>query len=170
MPAALDSSDRVLVFCFEDTDVLPWRTRDRTGLNFTMMEAVSARTGLAFHYQGRPWRRCQDDLRAGRNFQIVELNGAASEATSIYDSRNSLFGAYRTLFHQWELVFAIGAAKVTEVDKSTGGIRFLPLSDDPRAVAAMPRSTSATVPSCGPATWASSTTTNCLAWRAMAAW
>jgi membrane protein DedA with SNARE-associated domain len=51
-----------------------------------------------------------EDLRAGSNFQIIELNGAASEATSIYDSRNSLFSAYRTLFRQWELVFAIGAA------------------------------------------------------------
>ncbi len=50
------------------------------------------------------------DLRAVRNFQIIELNGAASEATSIYDARNSLFSAYRTLFEQWELVFAIGAA------------------------------------------------------------
>lgn len=51
-----------------------------------------------------------DDLRAGRDFQIIELNGAASEATSIYDARNSLLSAYRTLFRQWELVFAIGAA------------------------------------------------------------
>lgn len=51
-----------------------------------------------------------DDLMAGRNFKIVELNGAASEATSIYDSRNSLWSAYRTLFKQWDLVFAIGAA------------------------------------------------------------
>jgi len=51
-----------------------------------------------------------EDLRVGSNFQIIELNGAASEATSIYDSRNSLFSAYRTLFRQWELVFAIGAA------------------------------------------------------------
>jgi membrane protein DedA with SNARE-associated domain len=50
------------------------------------------------------------DLRVGRNFQIVELNGAASEATSIYDSRNSLFAAYRILFRQWNLVFAIGSA------------------------------------------------------------
>ncbi len=52
----------------------------------------------------------EDELRAGRNFQIIELNGAASEATSIYDARNSLFAAYRTLFRQWEIVFAIGAA------------------------------------------------------------
>ncbi len=52
----------------------------------------------------------EKDLRAGRNFQIIELNGAASEATSIYDERNSVFHAYRTLFRQWTLVFAIGAA------------------------------------------------------------
>jgi hypothetical protein len=52
----------------------------------------------------------EEDLRAGRNFQIIELNGAASEATSIYDARNSIFAAYRTLFRQWGLVFGIGAA------------------------------------------------------------
>ena len=48
-------------------------------------------------------------MRAGKNFQIIELNGAAAEATSIYDARNSLWSAYRTLFRQWDLVFAIGA-------------------------------------------------------------
>ena len=52
----------------------------------------------------------EEDLRAGRNFRIIELNGAASEATSIYDAHNSLFSAYRTLFRQWDIVFAIGAA------------------------------------------------------------
>jgi membrane protein DedA with SNARE-associated domain len=52
----------------------------------------------------------EDDLKHGRNFQIVELNGATSEDTSIYDARNSLFSAYRTLFRQWRLVFAIGAS------------------------------------------------------------
>ena len=50
------------------------------------------------------------DLRAGRKFQIIELNGAASEDTSIYDARNSLRSAYGALFRQWELVFAIGDA------------------------------------------------------------
>ncbi len=50
------------------------------------------------------------DLQAGQNFKILELNGAAAEATSIYDARNSLGTAYRTLFQQWELVFRIGAA------------------------------------------------------------
>ncbi len=50
-----------------------------------------------------------EDLGAGR-FSIVELNGSGAEATSIYDARNSLVAAYRTLFQQWRLVFEIGAA------------------------------------------------------------
>lgn len=50
------------------------------------------------------------DIKNGENFKIVELNGASSEATSIYDARNSIFRAYATLFQQWDLVFAIGAA------------------------------------------------------------
>lgn len=51
-----------------------------------------------------------EDLNRGENFQIVELNGAASEATSIYDEKNSLFAAYYTLFRQWDIVFTIGSA------------------------------------------------------------
>jgi len=49
----------------------------------------------------------EEELREGRGFQIIELNGASSEATSIYDPRTSLGNAYRTLFRQWEIVFAI---------------------------------------------------------------
>ena len=49
------------------------------------------------------------DLRAGKNFSVIELNGAGAEATNIYDAKNSVWSAYRTLFQQWELVFAIGA-------------------------------------------------------------
>ena len=52
----------------------------------------------------------EDDLKRGENFKVIELNGAASEATNIYDERNSLLSAYRTLYRQWELVYAIGRA------------------------------------------------------------
>ena len=51
-----------------------------------------------------------DQLRNGAGFTILELNGAASESTDIYDARNSLWSAYRKLYRQWELVYAIGAA------------------------------------------------------------
>ncbi len=50
------------------------------------------------------------ELRAGTGFQIIELNGAASEATNIYDPANSLLSAYKTLYQQWKLVYQIGAA------------------------------------------------------------
>jgi len=49
------------------------------------------------------------ELRAGRNFKIIELNGAASEATNIYDASNSIWSAYATLYRQWEIVYRIGA-------------------------------------------------------------
>jgi hypothetical protein len=63
-------------------------------------------------FVGRFDLRYSDDeaLSRGEGFQILELNGAASEATNIYDANNSLWSAYRTLFRQWELVYAIGAA------------------------------------------------------------
>jgi hypothetical protein len=47
---------------------------------------------------------------AGTDLAIVELNGATAECTNIYDPERSLLAAYRLLFLQWRLVFAIGAA------------------------------------------------------------
>jgi hypothetical protein len=48
-----------------------------------------------------------ENLREGRGFKIIELNGASSEATNVYDPRNSVWSAYATLFRQWEIVFEI---------------------------------------------------------------
>jgi hypothetical protein len=49
-------------------------------------------------------------FKAGEDLAIVELNGATAESTNIYDPASSLVAAYRQLFEQWSLVFAIGAA------------------------------------------------------------
>jgi membrane protein DedA with SNARE-associated domain len=67
--------------------------------------------GFAGFYFGRYDVRTPslDDFRQGRNFKIVELNGVTSEATHIYDPRNSLLAAYKILFEQWRLAFEIGA-------------------------------------------------------------
>jgi membrane protein DedA with SNARE-associated domain len=51
-----------------------------------------------------------DAFMAGEDLAIVELNGATAESTNIYDPSTSLFDAYRQLFHQWSIVFSIGAA------------------------------------------------------------
>ena len=51
-----------------------------------------------------------DRFKAGEDLAIVELNGATAESTNIYDPAASLVSAYRQLFRQWSLVFAIAAA------------------------------------------------------------
>jgi membrane protein DedA with SNARE-associated domain len=50
-----------------------------------------------------------EKFKAGEDLAIVELNGATAESTNIYDPSGSLLSAYRQLFRQWSLVFAIGA-------------------------------------------------------------
>ena len=52
----------------------------------------------------------EDDLKAGRNLKILELNGVTSEATHIYDPKTRLVDAYRVLFDQWRQAFEIGRA------------------------------------------------------------
>lgn len=49
------------------------------------------------------------DVQRGEGFRIVEINGAGAEATHIWDSRTRLWEAYRTLFHQFALLWEIGA-------------------------------------------------------------
>lgn len=48
-----------------------------------------------------------DELLQG-NFKIIELNGANSEPTHIYDPDNTLSQAYRDLFAHWTLLAKIG--------------------------------------------------------------
>lgn len=54
--------------------------------------------------------RDAEAFKAGRDIAIVELNGVTAESTNIYDPDGSLLDAYRQLFRQWSIVFAIGAA------------------------------------------------------------
>lgn len=60
-----------------------------------------------------------EDFKRGENFKIIELNGVTSEATSIYDPKNSLLDAYRILFKQWRIAFEIGAQNRASGTKPT---------------------------------------------------
>ena len=46
-------------------------------------------------------------FQAGRDFKVLELNGATAEATSIYDPGNRIGDAYRVLRRQWAILFEI---------------------------------------------------------------
>ena len=48
-----------------------------------------------------------EELEQGKNFSIVELNGAASEPTHIYDPKHSLFFAWKELFRHITYMFEI---------------------------------------------------------------
>jgi hypothetical protein len=69
--------------------------------------------------------RSLDDLRQGRGFTIIEVNGAGSEATHIWDRQTRLIDAYRGLFMQIRLAFEIGAANRRRGLKPMSGIALL---------------------------------------------
>lgn len=48
-------------------------------------------------------------LKSGKEFKIIEVNGAMSESTNIYDPAHSVFTAWKILFAQWRLTYRIGS-------------------------------------------------------------
>ncbi|MEM9000778.1 MAG: D-alanine--D-alanine ligase [Bacteroidota bacterium] len=45
-----------------------------------------------------------EELSQGKNFKIIEVNGAGSEATHIYDPKHSLFFAWKEITRHWNLL------------------------------------------------------------------
>lgn len=60
-------------------------------------------------YFGRYDLRCAtiDELKQGRNFQILELNGAGAEPAHIYNPGSSLIKAYKVLFYHFRVMYEI---------------------------------------------------------------
>ena len=54
-----------------------------------------------------------EELEAGKNFSIIELNGAGSEPTHIYDPNNSIFKAWKVILQHWKISYQIAAINVT---------------------------------------------------------
>lgn len=73
------------------------------------VERISRR--FAGFYLGRFDIKCPDEesLKQGKNLCVLELNGATSEPTHIYDPRLSIIAAYRSMFQQWRLEYEIGS-------------------------------------------------------------
>lgn len=45
-----------------------------------------------------------DELSQGKNFSIIEINGAGGEATHIYDPKHSLFWAWKEVARHWGML------------------------------------------------------------------
>jgi hypothetical protein len=65
------------------------------------------------------------DLEQGRDFNILEINGADSEMTHIWDADETLMGAYATLYRQYRSVFEIGAYNRAQGTKPISTISFI---------------------------------------------
>jgi hypothetical protein len=63
-------------------------------------------------YYGRLDIRYQswEELCAGRHFSVIELNGAGSEPTHMYDPRHSLWHAWKEIIRHWRLLYETATA------------------------------------------------------------
>jgi Transport and Golgi organisation 2/RimK-like ATP-grasp domain len=65
-----------------------------------------------------------DDLCEGKNFSIIEINGAGSEPTHIYDPRHTLFFVWKEVIRHWQILFTI-----SRLNASREGIKYLSMRD-----------------------------------------
>ncbi len=63
-PASAAERREPLRLCFEQTNVLPWRTESGAGLNFALLKMVEQKLDLRFEFQSIPWKRCLAQLKA----------------------------------------------------------------------------------------------------------
>lgn len=55
-----------LDFCFEETPALPWRTRQKQGLYFELLDEVARRLDVRVAYHPQPWAYCLAEVADGR--------------------------------------------------------------------------------------------------------
>jgi len=73
---------------------------------------------LAGVYYGRYDIKCPsfEDLKAGKNITIIEINGVCSEPTHIYDAQSmSYFGALKSIVKHWRIIY-----QISQVNRQSG--------------------------------------------------
>lgn len=70
-----------------------------------------------------------EELREGKNFSIIELNGAGSEPTHIYDPRHSIFFAWKEIIRHLNILWKISCMNHRQMKKPymkiTAGLQML---------------------------------------------
>ncbi|SKB78604.1 hypothetical protein SAMN05660226_03138 [Parapedobacter luteus] len=65
-----------------------------------------------------------DELNQGKNFSIIELNGAASEPAHIYDPKHSVFFAWKEVCRHWQLLY-----KISKANSKKEGVALMRFND-----------------------------------------
>ncbi|MQA41811.1 substrate-binding periplasmic protein [Rugamonas aquatica] len=63
LPAAAEP--QLVRLCQDAEDVYPWTLKARPGLNNILLKIVEARLNIVLEISLRPWKRCQEELKAG---------------------------------------------------------------------------------------------------------
>lgn len=74
-----------------------------------LTDVFDALSKPAQFYYGRYDIKCAsiEDLKMGRNFSILEFNGAGAEPNHVYNSGFTLFQANRVFLHHWKVLYKI---------------------------------------------------------------
>ena len=64
-----------------------------------------------------------EELKEGKNFGIVELNGAGSEPTHIYDPQHSIFFAWKEIIRHWKILW-----RISRINHNKGKIPYMNFS------------------------------------------
>jgi hypothetical protein len=56
-----------------------------------------------------------EELRQEKKFSIIELNGAGSEPTHMYDPKHSIFNAWKEIIKHWNILFKISRINHTRL-------------------------------------------------------
>lgn len=103
----------------------------RNGNDFITPEMEAAIDAIASKMKGFYFGRFDlryntlESLTHGQEFQIIEVNGASSESTHIWDSRTPIKEAYKALFLQFRLLFEIGLENRRKGYKRISSLRFV---------------------------------------------
>ena len=64
-----------------------------------------------------------EELKMGKNFGIIELNGAGSEPTHMYDPKHSIFFAWKEIIRHWVILW-----EISSMNHRMQNIPFMPFS------------------------------------------
>lgn len=83
---------------------------DSALIDIQLTESIDAvcRKVKGFHYGRLDIRfNTWEELRQGKNFSIIELNGAGSEPTHMFDPRHSIVFAWKEITRHWKILWRI---------------------------------------------------------------
>lgn len=109
---------QVILPLYEKKNLVPYGNHSRGAKFLDISEKISSTLTETFNeicleiphfYFGRLDIKYNiwEELEVGKNFSIIELNGASSEPTHIYDPKHSIFFAWKEIVSHWDYLYTI---------------------------------------------------------------